>query len=607
MDLSTTRGRSLEERPQIPASGALNRAQTIRSWGAPSNVMLLVRNWWSQSMFPGQEVPEFPGQLRFWAAFFVLACIAGGLLFPNLSYPLLEPDEGRYAEIGREMLTSGDWIVPTLNHDPYYDKPPMLYWMVAGTLRVLGRQARVARLVPTVASFLIVLTTFLCGSRIVGTRPAFLAALLLTQMAGFVQFGRILILDNVLTLFVSLALFTAYLALRGGQISWRWWLLSSACCGLGALTKGPIALVLALPPIVAYIWLNREAARPALKHWFGYFMLMACLVAPWYVTIIARDAHFAYEFFINQNINRFLGKEYHDNPFWYYIPVVLVGGLPASLLLFPCARYLLSRSPAVRALRHQSLGFFLLWFGWSLVFLSMSHGKLPTYILPATPALAIVLGCCLDAILFRSGAAGFLQWCREKTPGHVLAILTAAWLIGNVVGWRLGLVEEPRIPFLFIEAALILVCIVGGVRWGGRWDFRVGWIACFALGFVVILEMANGFVPEWSRDRSPMSRSEAIADQLRDGKTAVVCYGEEWGSIPFYVDDDSLFLNSKKHSTPEMQQFLAAHQRNLLFMKESDIETAKQVVPVSMEATKLTDSGRARVFLVKRVADTTAN
>src|SRR5262249_48323327 len=155
----------------------------------------------------------------------------------------------------REMLTHGDWIVPTLNRQPFYDKPPLLYWLVAASFRLFGTNEWAARLVPALAAFCTVLATYVLGRGIVGLRSPFLAALALGLTVGFVQVGRIVILDSLLTVFVTVALFTAHEAVRGQRLRWRWWMASAVCCALGVLAKGPIAFVLLAPPLAVYVWL----------------------------------------------------------------------------------------------------------------------------------------------------------------------------------------------------------------------------------------------------------------------------------------------------------------------------------------------------------------
>src|SRR5262249_45484523 len=119
----------------------------------------LLRFWWSRVAFPASDAGSPKGGL--WEPLAILALVTGLLLFANLGYPLLEPDEGRYAEIARKMLVSGDWVVPTLNRRPFFDKPPLFYWLVAGSFSLFGTSAWAARLVSALAAFLTVQATFL--------------------------------------------------------------------------------------------------------------------------------------------------------------------------------------------------------------------------------------------------------------------------------------------------------------------------------------------------------------------------------------------------------------------------------------------------------------
>jgi dolichol-phosphate mannosyltransferase len=328
------------------------------SWRtAPLQIAGLLRFWWSRLAFPGQDTGSDDWGRGLWLGMVVLLFIAGPLLFWHLSYPLLEPDEGRYAEIPREMLASGDWIVPTLNGRPFYDKPPLFYWLVAVNYQLFGLHDWVARLVPAGAALLTVLVVFGLGRRAIGNRPAFLAALALALTIAYMQIGRVVILDSLLTLFVTAALLTAQIALRGQRrVSWNWWLASAVCAGLGVLAKGPIALVLFGPPLVVFGWLNRDCPRPTLRQWLTFAGLVCCLAAPWYIAIIARDLDFARHFFIDQHLARFMYK-YHSQPFWYYVPVLLIGCLPWSFLLLPYLGFLGSRAADLRRRRTQSLGF----------------------------------------------------------------------------------------------------------------------------------------------------------------------------------------------------------------------------------------------------------
>src|SRR5262249_10052972 len=137
------------------------------------------------------------------------------LLYPCLDFRLFEPDESRYAQIPREMLQRGDWLVPVLQGEPYLDKPPLFYWLGMASYRLFGPDAWAARLVPALAVHATLLVTYLLGRRTVGDRPALAAALLLALAPGFVTTSRLLLLDGVLTLFVVVAVLAAFEATRG--------------------------------------------------------------------------------------------------------------------------------------------------------------------------------------------------------------------------------------------------------------------------------------------------------------------------------------------------------------------------------------------------------
>src|SRR5262249_17473898 len=138
----------VRHRPRAAGRSKVALADVPRTLGA------LLPFWWSRTLFAGRDPAPARAGASSCVGLVLLALVAGALLFPNLSYPLLEPDEGRYAEIGREMLTGGDWVLPTLNHRPYYDKPPLLYWLVALSLGVFGTHEWAVRLVPAGSAFL---------------------------------------------------------------------------------------------------------------------------------------------------------------------------------------------------------------------------------------------------------------------------------------------------------------------------------------------------------------------------------------------------------------------------------------------------------------------
>src|SRR5437773_7342547 len=210
---------------------------------------------WSQVLFPGRT--RAPSEMR-WRSLLLLVVVSGALLYPCLSFYLFEPDEGRYAEIPREMLARGELLVPYLQGEPYLDKPPLMYWLVMASYRLFGEHDWSARLIPALAIQGCILITYLLGRRSLGERAAFWGALVLSLAPGFVSVGRLLVLDGLLAFCVTLSTLAAFEAVRGQRFRWGWWLLAALACGFGVLTKGPIAIILLVPPLWAYRFLTRQ-------------------------------------------------------------------------------------------------------------------------------------------------------------------------------------------------------------------------------------------------------------------------------------------------------------------------------------------------------------
>jgi 4-amino-4-deoxy-L-arabinose transferase-like glycosyltransferase len=314
------------------------------------------------------------------------------LLYPSLRFDPFEPDESRYVQIPLEMLQRGDWVIPHLQGEPYLDKPPLFYWLVMGSYQALGVSVWAARLVPALAVHLTLLLCYLMGRRWAGERAAFRGALLLALAPAFLGMGRLLILDGVLTLWTTLSLFAGYEAVRSGQFRRGWWRLACLACGLGVLTKGPVALLLLLPPLLLLGWLDDRHARLDRRALGALALLVLLVNLPWYVAACAREPGFVRHFLWEHNVLRFVDPFDHLRGVWFYVPVVLLGLLPGTLLLVPFLRFLLSGQEEDAERRSPELGFLLLAGGWCLLFFTLSGCKLPTYVLPCFPPLCLALG-----------------------------------------------------------------------------------------------------------------------------------------------------------------------------------------------------------------------
>ncbi len=373
--------------------------------------------FWSRVLFAGpSSACSEPPQLLSMALLIVLPAL---VLYPCLDFPLFEPDESRYAQIPREMLERGDAVVPTLQREPYLDKPPLFYWLVMLSYRIFGVHDWAARLVPALAVHLTILLTYLLGRRSLGESAALAGALVLTIAPGFSSMARLLILDGLLTLCVTAALLSAFEAVRGGAFRWGWWLASACATGLGVLTKGPVALLLLVP----VLWLYRRLVggrRPGWRGWLAFAVVVLAVSLPWYALLAQRLPGFVGYFFWEHNLKRFLAPQMHVRGVWFYGPVLLLALLPTTLLVVPLCRFLLRlEGPCPRS---EELGFHVLAGGWCVLFFTLSACKLPTYILPALPFLALAVG----YFLARTDRLGS-RMVRGLGAASLVLLLVAHW------------------------------------------------------------------------------------------------------------------------------------------------------------------------------------
>jgi len=307
---------------------------------------------------------------------------AAALWFGTLGVrPLYKADESRYAEIPREMVASGDWVTPRLNGFKYFEKPPLQYWATAAAFEVFGLKDWAARLWTALTGFAGILLVFAFARKTYGEKTAWAAALVLAGSPLYVLLGQVNTLDMGVTLFLSAALF-AFAAER--------WLLFWAACALAVLSKGLIGLVLPLGTVFWYVVLKRDwALVPRMRPVAGPLLFLA-IAAPWFAAVIAANKEFFHFFFIQEHFERFTTRMHgRYQPAWYFIPVLAVGIAP---WLLPALFSLKNLHRKDKDERFDTRFFLWLWVLIVFVFFSLSDSKLPSYILPVVPALALLIG-----------------------------------------------------------------------------------------------------------------------------------------------------------------------------------------------------------------------
>ncbi len=365
-----------------------------------------------------------------WAAMGVLA-MAMLLYFLGLgSYPLLDPDEGRYAEIPREMLESGDFITPRLNYVTYFEKPPLYYWLTAGSMAVFGQKEWAVRLVPGVAGFLTLLLIMGLGKRVFDGQTAVLGAwIYLTSVIPMVL-ARLPIIDGVFSMFLTATWGGWYLGYKAHakQAGRVWYCLSWACLGLAVMTKGIAAIALTGLIAGGFILCRRDWRALLSVAWVPGLLIFAIIVVPWHWAVDSRNPGFFHFYIMVQHFDRLVGQE-HAKPFWFFMLIFPFGMLLWTAFFFPAvAKSLRKAIEAVRLPRGdgghgEAVLFLVIWVVAVIGLFSLSTCKLIPYILPAYPAMALLMA------HFIRGREQLTRSVRWGTAILAILLLVGVWAL----------------------------------------------------------------------------------------------------------------------------------------------------------------------------------
>ena len=373
--------------------------------------------------------------------------------------PLYKADESRYGEISREMVASGDWITPRLNGFKYFEKPPLQYWTTAALFELLGERDWVARLWTALIGFAGVLVALHAGNRLFGPPVGLYAAAVLAASPLYVLLGQVNTLDMSVAFFLSAAIFAFAL----GHLLVFW-----AACALAVLSKGLIGIVLPGGALFLYMLVKRDwglVRRMRLVPGVALFLLVA---APWFIGVSAANAEFAHFFFVQEHFQRFTTQMHQRvHPAWYFIPVLAAGMAP---WLVPLGH------AAARALRRRTDTELLLWI-WAIVvfvFFSASGSKLPPYILPIFPALAVLAA-------------------RSLTRPMLIAqaLITAPVALGAGLAVHRLAAEGPYAAYAqWILVATLILAAAAGAALFMAWRFRLtSAVLTLAAGSLVAMQI----------------------------------------------------------------------------------------------------------------------
>jgi 4-amino-4-deoxy-L-arabinose transferase-like glycosyltransferase len=328
------------------------------------------------------------------ADWLLLTGFCGFLFFFGLAFfGLIGADEPRYAQVAREMLARHDWITPTLGGKPWLEKPPLYYWQAVLAYRIFGVSDWAARLPSAVDATLMVVVTYLFLRRF---RPGFQldGALMTASAAGIIGFARAASTDMPLAATFTIALLAWYAWYESK--SRRFLALFYCFLALGMLAKGPVAPLLAALIIVIFAVATSDYRLLGRTLWVPGIVLFCALVLPWHIAVQIKNPEFFRIFILQHNLARFGTNLYHHpEPFWYYLPVTLLGLIPWTVFVVTSLAETVSvwwreRRQILDSERALDV-FLVIWLAVPVAFFSLSQSKLPGYIVPALPAGTLLL------------------------------------------------------------------------------------------------------------------------------------------------------------------------------------------------------------------------
>lgn len=402
--------------------------------------------------------PPRDAKLRLWplAALILLAGITFFLGLGRL--PFVGPDEPRYAEVAREMFVTGDYISPRLAGCLWFEKPALTYWMAAGAYHIFGANEFAARLPAALMALATALLIFYAIHRTVSSRLGFTAALVLVTSGIFLGLARAISTDMPLTAAMSFALLSGYLFTRlSGRARLICWILCWASMGLAMLAKGLVGIMLVLAILGIYLMVMGRLKIIDWQYLLLGFVAFLVVAAIWYVPVTLTNGWaFINEFFIEHHFHRYLTNRYsHPQPFYFYVLISLAGVVPWTFFLIPAVARIRRLSPR-KDDRDALLAFAWIWFAVPVLFFSFSVSKLPGYILPVFPALAIIIGAEVERFLS-----------SERTALHKAAAwMTALMLVGVgtalvVFARREGITAEGwKVALVWLPSAIAIAAVV---------------------------------------------------------------------------------------------------------------------------------------------------
>lgn len=428
------------------------------------------------------------------------------LWFGGLGYrKLIKSDEGRYAEIAREMAVTGDWVTPRLNGIKYFEKPPLQYWATAVAYKLFGQHEWTARLWSALTGMLTIALTWYAGRRLFGPSAGDYAAIVLASCLLFVAVGHLNTLDMALTFFLFAGQCAFLLAQRDQATPRenRFWMYAAWTTVAGAvLSKGVVGMLILPATLVLYSLIQRDWRPWTRLHPVGGVLLFLAIAAPWFVLVSLRNPEFAWFFFVHEHFLRYTTTIHHRiEPWYYFVPVLIGGALPWTLVMADaCMRAWKAEADAGFHVRR----FLLVWCGFVLLFFSVSGSKMPPYILPIFPTAALLTGWRLTSLRGTT-----LAWyVSPMIPLSIVALVTLPFI--KTSGDTPVEVIAAYKPWIAVAAVFSIVTAAYAIWIARRGNVRGAAIVIGLAGLIGALLVVNGH-----ESVSPSMSAYRTAQQVR--------------------------------------------------------------------------------------------
>lgn len=477
------------------------------------------------------------------------------------------------------MAATNDYVLPRLDGLPYVDKPVVFFAVEAATMELLGPGVLAARLPPLLFTLATLGVIAWFARRRGGSEEAWTAVVATGAAPLTLGFARTVIFDSALTFFVVVALVAFYEAMSdGGMAGWRWSALGWAATALAVLTKGPIGL--ALPLLIAIPYAAWRRAGRALWEPVGP-LLFATLLLPWLIAMSRRVPDFLHYALVTETLVRIttpaLGR---TAPFWYFLPILLAGALPWTVVALAGLRSAGERRPAGRP--DPYLVFLLCWIAIPLLLFSLSQSKRPQYVLPLVPAVALLVARSWRHAQRPAGAraAGVTLIAAGALVG------AAPWLLPRVLPLSPGIHDAlPQTAFGLGSVAAVSGVVALG--FGGRYQAA---LLSLALPVAAIPFVSTGLMRALGRERSSAELASTIARSLPPGAD-VVAIGAFPLSLPFYLRQPVLLASAT--GAELTSNYLARDPEHWRLAPESPLRPADWWLDAA------TQCGRTKIFVTR--------